>query len=241
MRTDTEERLSVFGRGQEEAPVPLSPLWHVLLCSIFIAGGLSFISGTGCFFFKTWHDASEAASILFIIGSSSFLIVDMMEMITSPNTFWVRLNLAMNTMGSIFYVVGSIGFIPAVFNEGKALGALGFIVGSILIGYSQIWKIIRTGTENSKFKVSTLFADGMWVITSVDVSICIGACSFFIGSVMFISGPLEGPWYESVLFIWMIGSIYYTIGALFLCYASYQLIYGIQDDKNSDDSWDRVK
>jgi len=233
-----EEQYLVF---HDEAPVQHSPLWYITLCLAYFIGGTTFILGTSCYFDKNWHDGGEIGSVLFIIGSVSFLIADTMEIVASSDDVWIRLNLSLSVIGSIFYVMGSIGFIPSIFNQKEILGATGFIIGSILIGSSQIWKVIRTGTENDKFSFQSLCTDGMWMITSVDICIGLGGWLFFIGSVMFISGPLEGPWYESVLFIWMIGSIYYTIGALFLCYASYQLIYGIQDDKNSDDSWDRVK
>ena len=47
----------------------------------------------------------------------------------------------------------------------------------------------------------------------------IGGYCFLVGTVMFASGkPLEGAWFETILAIWLVGSIGFTIGSIFLWY-----------------------
>jgi hypothetical protein len=132
----------------------------------------------------------------------------------------------MSAFGSSLYILGSIGFLPVIFNASETLGTGGFIFGSLFIGLSQCWKVHRIGSAVSEdkgnvpiFKFSNLFSDIDTITqTGVEASAGLGAWCFFFGTIMFVIGPLEGLWYQTILIIWLLGSIYFTIGSLFLFY-----------------------
>jgi hypothetical protein len=148
---------------------------------------------------------------LYTLGSCGFLYVDVLEFFTFTDDFWLRCNITMSATGSTFYVIGSIGFLPMFFKESAACGEFGFIAGSAFIGVSQAWKVLRLsyGTCGSK---DTLTAIG------VEAGAMIGAYCFLVGTLMFAHGPLEGPFYQLILTIWVWGSCAFTTGSLFLAY-----------------------
>jgi hypothetical protein len=60
--------------------------------------------------------------------------------------------------------------------------------------------------------------------TSLEVASCVqlnaglGAWSFFVGTVIYLHGPDAGATLQLVLQIWMVGSVFFTVGSLFLAY-----------------------
>jgi hypothetical protein len=52
----------------------------------------------------------------------------------------------------------------------------------------------------------------------VELSAGIGALCFFFGTLLYDNGPLEGPGsvLATVLWIWVVGSAWFTTGGLFL-------------------------
>ena len=42
------------------------------------------------------------------------------------------------------------------------------------------------------------------------------AWCFFVGTIMYVHGPLEGGFFELILQIWVAGSCAFTLGSLFL-------------------------
>lgn len=83
------------------------------------------------------------AGILYTLGSVGFLYVDILEFFTFTDDNWISANIVMSAIGSTFYVIGSVGFLPVFFEVSMTTGLLGFIVGSALIGLSQTWKVLR--------------------------------------------------------------------------------------------------
>jgi hypothetical protein len=54
--------------------------------------------------------------------------------------------------------------------------------------------------------------------TGVELGAGIGAWCFFFGTMLFKNGPLDGPdsVLSTVLWTWVAGSVFFTMGALFL-------------------------
>ncbi len=100
------------------------------------------------------------------------------------------------------------------------IGIWGFILGSFFIGSSQLWKTYRIGKGKGRvFSVANLFNDiDSCTQVAVELNAGLGGWSFFIGTIMYLHGPLEGPWYLHVLDIWTAGSIFFLLGSLSLAY-----------------------
>lgn len=135
--------------------------WRMLHFAGFYVGGITFIIGTAMYYDPDMSlEESNLAAALYIIGSCGFLTVDVMEFFTPDFTWYpLRANLALNACGSILYVLGSIGFLPAIMNSSNQLGAWGFILGSALIGVGEIWKIARIATPASPLEQADGEAD----------------------------------------------------------------------------------
>eukprot|EP01041_Mallomonas_annulata_P003270 gene3270-6473_t len=204
---------------KKENPIELHPLWQSIHFLGFFTGGTTFILGTSCYYYPDWAAGGWIAGWLYIIGSIGFLSVDVLEFFTFTEEFWLRLNISMSAFGSSLYIAGSVGFLPSIFDVSETLGTMGFIFGSLFIGLSQCWKVHRIGSNSSNFKFSSLISSkDLFTQTGVEASAGLGAWCFFIGTIMFVQGPLEGSWYESILFLWMCGSTFFTMGSLFLFY-----------------------
>jgi hypothetical protein len=118
----------------------------------------------------------------------------------------------------LFYVIGSVGFLPFLFDASPVLGEGGFILGSALIGSSQAWKVARLSRGQVCGSPDTATAIG------VEAGAMVGALCFLVGTLMFASGrPLVGGWYERILGLWLLGSASFTAGALFLGYRHFAM------------------
>jgi len=125
-----------------------------------------------------------------------------------------------NWCRSFFYVIGSVGFLPFLFDASPSCGELGFILGSVFIGVSQSWKVARLtrGPGGPCGSPDTATAVG------VEAGAMVGAFAFLVGTLMFASGrPLEGGWYQRILAIWVVGSAAFTTGSLILGYRHFAM------------------
>ena len=214
-------------------------LWKLLHAIFFLTGGITFIFGSACYFFPDWPESFLIGGVLYTIGSCGFLGVNVMELFTFTSDRFLSLNNFMSATGSFLYVVGSIGYIPAVYESttnwniikfnlttvgGPAFmgftpattGAYGFIAGSFLIGCSQLWKVWRIMTTTKEM-----------IALGVELSTCLGAWCFLVGTSMYYNEYLlEAPsaYIHSYIIrsyivnIWEAGSVLFTIGALFVTY-----------------------
>ena len=194
-------------------PLWLKKWWRVSHFLGFFIGGTTFIFGTLCYYFPTWTEGAFDASFLYTLGSVGFLYVDLLELFTFTDDGWIRANIVMSTVGSTFYVIGSVGFFPAIFNASMTCGLLGFIFGSACIGASQTWKLRRLSREEGGMFGSV----GTATQVGIEGGAMIGGYCVLVGTTMFASGkPLEGAWFEAILAIWVVGSVAFTIGSLFV-------------------------
>lgn len=193
----------------------------------FFTGGLLFIAGTACYFYPDWAESGNVGGYFYTVGSCGFLLVDVTEFFAYQESLSLRINISMSLVGSLFYLVGSIGFIPDVYDATSGyLGIWGFIMGSLFIGCSQLWKTHRIGSENDKnvFLFSHLFSTrDLFVQTGIELSAGIGAWCFFVGTIMYNHGPLTGEFYQYILRLWEFGSCWFTLGSLFLGYRHFVL------------------
>jgi hypothetical protein len=111
-----------------------------------------------------------ASALLYICGSFGFLLVDVMEFFTFTEDKLLRLNILMSVSGSTAYVIGSVGFLPLVSAITPSFGIWGFIIGSVLIGVSQLWKTHRIGSAEGEFSAAALWSS-LDALTQVGVEV----------------------------------------------------------------------
>jgi hypothetical protein len=117
------------------------PVWNFFQSLFSLAGGVTFVIGTGIYYFRVQHGASISA-LLYTIGSCCFVALDTMEIIAARKLHVAyRVNMALNWLGSALYLVGSVGFFPAVNSMSNQFSIQGFVWGSFCMGCSQIWYI----------------------------------------------------------------------------------------------------
>ena len=209
----------------EEGPQSVS--WNFAHFLMFITGGVTFICGSIFYYFPDSEDALYWGALLYVVGSCGFLGVDVLEFFTfSTAPFLLRCNIFLSMVGSAWYVVGSAGFLPAVGAVCAWVGPYGFIIGSAFIGTSQLWKSYRIacgGDErNSKIPSCEVLRsqDGITQI-GVELNAGIGAWFFFVSTWWYwrnANGSNDMTVYFMVVNLWVTGSLFFSLGALFLGY-----------------------
>lgn len=206
-----------FGAGRRKKPVQDTTWWRILHAIGFATGGLTFIVGTALYFAPPSDAIEILAAALYIIGSLGFLTVDVMEFYTPDyKVLPLRYNIAMSATGSFFYVLGSIGYLPSILAQTEALGVWGFIVGSFLIGCSQAWKVTRLSQgKDGRYSLRTILGSSdIFTAAGVEAGAGMGAWLFFAGTAF---QDANGA-FDSVLWMWLAGSVAFTSGAAFLAY-----------------------
>jgi hypothetical protein len=139
-------------------------LWHSIN---YIFGGIFFVLGSFCYYpeISTIVNGDVLGGWLFTVGSANFLLADITEwnhfrfgciggnsnqplrtVCTKLKRAQFGINFFTSAIGSLLYLLGSIFFIPAtnLLYQGEIL----FIVGSLVIFFSQLWKCVRTAVTN---------------------------------------------------------------------------------------------
>ena len=187
---------------KKPAPIDATPWWRWVHALSFLTGGVTFCAGTGVLYLPDdWVPVVSA--MLYTVGSVAFLTVDVQEFFTYTEQTKLRLNIATSATGSALYVLGSLGFLPSIAaSVGPNLGSVGFDAGSAVIAASQSVKVARLLREQAD-------------TSAVCVEACagVGATCFLIGTagISFLS-------LDTVLAVWMLGSLAFTAGGAFLAY-----------------------
>jgi len=201
----------------------VSTLWKVVHALWFAGGGACFVAGTAILFWPAWAESGTASAVCYTVGSACFLAVDSLEFVTyTQESKWVRINIMCSWVGSMLYLVGSVGFLPAVYDWDDQVGIQGFILGSFAIGMSELWKTHRIGSDEIGFSMNVLL--GSWdkmTQAGVEMGACIGAWCFFVGTIIYwhslnSQNTPVAPDYRVVLWIWLIGSCFFTAGGVIL-------------------------
>lgn len=203
-----------MGLIEQGKPVEETKLWQLFHAVFFLIGGWTFVFGTAAYYYPDWEAGPFMGGLLYTIGSSGFLGVDLMEFFTYTKDGVLRINIALSAIGSLLYVIGSVGFLPAVYESGvyalERMGVDGFIAGSFFIGVSQFWKTYRILSMPNKTK-------NEYTACGVELGAGLGAWCFFVGTIMYDSWMID-DYFNLIINIWEAGSCLFTSGALFLTY-----------------------
>ena len=196
--------------------------WHIAHVAGFFTGGLAFIIGTACLFYPAWDNGALVSAWLYIIGSFGFFGVDFLEFFTFTQSGTLRANIGISMFGSFLYILGSVGFLPSVASSIEWIGPWGFILGSVFIASSELWKLYRIGGGESAggFLFATL-TESKDTATQVGVEggAFLGAAFFFVGTVLYDVGDMTRvKALDRVLALWTCGSVAFFIGSFFLGY-----------------------
>ena len=201
-----------------------SVFWTTFQCYCFCFGGSAFLVGTLLNFYPESY-FREWAAILYTGGSLGFISVDVIDFLTYKGNNFNRGSIMFSMIGNVLYAIGSIAFFPTIIYMGSAVGVWSFIVGSVFIILSQLWKIYRIGSEEgSAFNFRKLFRDmDCAAQTCVELNTGIGACFFFYGTAFYLRGHPSPHMHVEVLDIWGIGSTCFLMGSLVLVYRNFSL------------------
>lgn len=226
---------------------PLLLQWRIIHAVSYLIGGLSFVAGS-CFYLPIMQNYVYG-SWLFTIGSAAFFYADIKEwwknnrvgcmfdddyralfesevgcsMSPQETVLGVfqraetGLNYAFSAFGSFLYLIGSILFIPSL--NSITLGTEVFIVGSIVIFLSQMWKLYRIGCNDETNGDSKIFiCENLMNDTpalGVDLNAGLGGFAYFIGSILFL--PSFGQ-YEVAANWFVFGGLLFSLSGMFLMY-----------------------
>jgi hypothetical protein len=226
---------------------PLSLQWRIIHAVSYLIGGLTFVAGS-CYYLPVMQNYSYG-SWLFTIGSAAFFYADLNEwwknnrvgclfdddyralfesqvgcyMAPQETVLGVfqraenGLNFAFSAFGSFLYLIGSILFIPSL--DSITLGTEVFIVGSIVIFLSQMWKIYRIGcTDETNADSKVFICENLMSDTpalGVDLNAGLGGFAYFIGSILFL--PSIGQ-YEQAANWFVFGGLLFSLSGMFLMY-----------------------
>jgi hypothetical protein len=220
-----EEEDAVEPHAVEE---PQSPHWNFFHFIFFFLGGSCFIVGTVTYYNPTSESAALWGAMLYTIGSAGFFAVDALELITFTRApRHVRINISLSMVGSAFYIIGSMGFFPYVISRNTQVGPWGFIIGSLLIGSSQLWKTYRIGAGGDEL-AQRCTCDGLFnsrdsfTQMGVELSAGFGAWFFFFSTIVYLKCIKDNfadmDLYYAIVDCWLVGSCFFTMGAFFLGY-----------------------
>lgn len=166
--------------------------------------------------------AESVAGWLFTVGSFFFLVADLMEWnhyrpacLSSRlcgGTWNLGFNFLLSATGSLFYLLGSIYFIPSVAN--LFYGELYFIIGSAIIALSQAWKCYRTcTTPPTRPACANIKEDLLGFI--VDLFAGLGGLFYLIGTAIYCKSPApEDRYYVLAIVWWILGGAAFFISAM---------------------------
>jgi hypothetical protein len=190
----------------------------------FLLGGTTFIAGTGVLFVPNQTPLlASVSAALYTLGSVGFLYVDVLEFFTFTTLPLLRANISLSALGSTLYVVGSVGFFPALYNVSEVPGVWGFILGSAFIAVSQVCKLVRIGWSEREegFALSRLTSSpDSLTSTGTEGGAALGATFFLVGTLLLW---LNAASFFVVVLLWTLGSLAFTTGGLALAYRHFVL------------------
>ena len=103
------------GFRRREEPLESKLWWRMAHFLCFFTGGTTFILGSELLYNPGYPNGAILSALLYTIGSFGFLFVDVLEFLAFTHDNWLRSNVVVSMCGSLLYVIGSIGFFPAVY------------------------------------------------------------------------------------------------------------------------------
>ena len=237
---------------EDKYPQPLSFAWRVNHTIPYLTGGITFFIGSLAYL--TSVSNYELGGWMFTIGSVGFLYADLTEWwknnkvgcafdaefrddleersgkdfepaSTSIGQYQRAengLNFAFSAFGSLLYLIGSIMYIPEV--GAVVEGTIVFIPGSLVIFFSQMWKLYRAGCHplpgverkcsERFFELKNLSEDLPAV--GVDLNAGLGGFAYFIGSCLFLPG--SGAAIDTAVGWFVLGGTFFSLSGFFIIY-----------------------
>ena len=238
-------------RPRIKSTVTNSLLWRIIHGSNYLFGGILFTIGSIFYYTKFNTNSMNGYLIgawLYTIGSFAFLVADFLEWFhnrkgclydthyegekTLYKTFSrasIGINFFFSVLGSLLYLTGSICFIPAT--NSLLAGEYQFIIGSLIIFCSQLWKVFRTAFTNDEnshfhFKFQNISADFSGFF--VDLFAGMGGLIYAIGTYLF-SIANDDDHFNSAANFFVIGGINFFVSGCFMIYR-----YFIQNNDHND-------
>jgi hypothetical protein len=192
---------------QQESNVKLlrdTDIWRFVHYCAFCIGGFTFLIGSLLYYpgieFTSDGNSDGVAKIgvavawLYTIGSAGFLVVDLQEFFTFTEDLIVRINISGSVIGSLLYFIGSVGFFPKIYIWEPLIGIVGFVVGSIFIGFSQTWKLVRILSSPDEQGVThNVAVNSRLNAACVEAGSMVGGYAFLIGTpyILFLELPVK--------------------------------------------------
>ena len=205
-----------------------SPVWRLCHASGFLLGGGTFCVGTLALVPFAQDSATQSLGLqnlsagLYTLGSLGFLSVDVLEFFTFTGDALLRANISLSLIGSLLYVVGSVGFAPSVAAAWPALGGYGFLLGSAFIAGSQAWKVARLARAPAPPPPPHPALD-VPLALGVEGGAGLGAAFFLAGTALYMGGWAAGGQWAAVLWLWAAGSVGFSAGGVCLWWRHYVL------------------
>jgi len=197
-------------------------VWLLLHSLFYSVGASCFLAGT--WFVQMHADPNNPTAKwagLYLIGSIGFIFVDIIELLSFKNEFWLCANMLLSFVGNACFVFGSVGFSPVIYRQTDSIGIGGFFLGGLFISVSQFWKIRRilsSAAEWSKDTITFTFTEEVFTVFGIELSSGLGAFFFWIGTIMLLCGSKEEAFFQIFLNVWLTGSILFVVSAIFLLY-----------------------
>lgn len=201
-------------------------VWHGINYQI---GGITFLLGSIALLpaLVGKIDGALISAWFYTVGSAAFLLADITEWLHYTKPFFPQytLNFLFSVIGSTFYLVGSICYIPSL--DAAKAGALYFIIGSSVIVFAQTWKIIRSLFFNDKPYWRNFFDDesGFYV----DLYAGLGALMYLVGTVVLNKSASDPDYLLPGVLIYCLGGFFFTLSGIYM-----QKRYFFEDPKGKN-------
>jgi hypothetical protein len=235
---------------------PLSFIWRVNHTIPYLIGGVTFLVGS--FQYLPSVADYVLGGWLFTIGSVGFLYADLNEWwhnnrvgcafdaeyrndfeqnvgkyLDPPSSMSGKyqraengINFMFSAIGSLLYLIGSILFIPSL--DAIVLGTEVFIPGSLVIFFSQMWKLYRAGCTiptcdaeefvERGFSLQKLLSDDLPAV-GVDLCAGLGGFAYFVGSCLFLPSVAITDTDVIIATVWfLLGGTFFTLSGICLAY-----------------------
>lgn len=186
--------------------------------ALSLVGGIFFVAGSACFYAPDWAPGYLVAALVYTGGASLFLLLDMRELRVTPLASRpLRTNLYLAAAGTALYVLGSAALVPAVYETIPVISDWSYVLGSVLICASELWKAARAARARWRLGDGAPPSGGAAADVGISLSNALGAAMWLVGALFLVSGLAQaGPYSWSTIHIWMAGSICFTVGGAIL-------------------------
>jgi hypothetical protein len=236
--------------NQKKYPVPLSLFWRIFHFTNYANGGITFFIGSIVLFPSIYAPTSSAilytvGSLTFYIADSVEWLTnnhvgcfwdqmyaksyeeyaaDKFEPIDSWKGKWQRMEIGLNfftsSIGSLFYLIGSICFLPTAYYPTTGLES--FAIASSFIIFAQVWKCYRAMLSPPKQgEIQTIDWKYIYIDLPgflVDFFVIFGAAGYLIGSIIYLQPTVTSEMNIEAATVFTLGGLFYVLSATAMFY-----------------------